>query len=359
MNKVIQQHVPGAMRLKRIVVFACFLMSAQIAWAEEAPETMDHSEHTMDAGEMDHSEHTMDTGEMDHSEHTMDAGETDHSEHTMDAAEMDHSGHADHAATTAQEDTTGGVDGLRDPHAYAEGEDFGPLGQMHLADEHNFGAILVHRLEAVKTDDNSWLAFEGQGWYGRTYDRANLKLEGEVDSGEIHELRTELLWSHAIAPFWDSQLGARYDSGEDPDRTWAAIGIQGLAPYWFHVDATFYVGEHGDTAARFAAEYDMLFTQRLILQPKVEANLYGQNDEVRETGSGLSDLSVGLRLRYEFTRQFAPYVGVEWAGLYGGTADYARQNNSPTDETSWVARRAYVVLSRLPPKNLLKIELTS
>ena len=300
--------------LKRMIVAGSALAVASTGWAQDTSEKMDHSAHDMDAGEMDHSGHNMDAGEMDHS---------------------GHSGH--NAAETPQMDSAMEKEELRDPHAYSEGEDFGPLGQIQLADQHNFGALLIHRLESVNADDNSWLAFDGQGWYGRTYDRANLKLEGEVDSGEIHELRTELLWSHAVAPFWDTQLGVRHDSGENPDRTWLAIGIQGLAPYWFHIDTTFYAAEGGDTSVRFAVEYDLLFTQKLILQPKIEANLYGQNDEIRETGSGLSDLSVGLRLRYEFTRQFAPYLGVEWAGLYGGTADFARIQNEPTDETAWVA----------------------
>jgi copper resistance protein B len=80
-----------------------------------------------------------------------------------------------------------------------------------------------------------------------------------------------------------------------------------------------------------------LFTQKRILQPKTEARLYGQNNEVRGTGSGLSDLSFGLRRRYEFTRQFAPYIGVEWAGLYGGTTDFASADNDPTEEPRWVA----------------------
>ena len=349
MNDETRHYASGATRVKMAIVSAVFVACASIAWAEDPAESTDHSEHVkesgevdhsgrdMESGEADHSTHTMDSEQMDHSGHSMDAGEMDHSDHTMDTGAMDHSEHAGHATATAQSAPAAGDDRLRDPHAYAEGEDFGPLGQMHLADQHNFGAVLIHRLEAVKTDDNSWLAFEGQGWYGRTYDRANLKLEGEVDDGKLHELRSELLWSHAIAPFWDSQLGVRYDSGEDPDRTWAAIGIQGLAPYWFHVDATFYLGEHGDTAGRIAAEYDMLFTQKLVLQPKIEANLYGQNDDIRETGSGLSDLSVGVRLRYELTRQFAPYIGVEWAGLYGNTEDFAREGNKPTEETRWVA----------------------
>ncbi len=323
-------------------MFTFMLVAASLAWAEDVPDSVDHSEHMMDSGQIDHSGHSMDTEPVDHSGHdmnheAMDHDTMDHSE--MDHIEMDHSEHEGHgaAAATVQQDAGDATDDLRDPHAYAEGEDFGPMGQIRLADQHNFGAILIHRLEAVRTDDNSWTAFEGQGWYGRTYNRANLKLEGEFDGGEVHELRTELLWSRAIAPFWDSQLGIRYDSGEEPDRTWGAIGVQGLAPYWFHVDATFYVGDRGDTTLRFASEYDLLFTQKLILQPKLEANLYGQNDEVRGTGSGLSDLSLGLRLRYEFTRQFAPYIGVEWAGLYGGTADFAREDNHPTEETRWVA----------------------
>jgi copper resistance protein B len=262
----------------------------------------------------------------------------DHSQHMATTDEMestDHSGHVNHAA--APDADTPDTEALRDPHAYAEGADFGPLGQLRLSDQHSFGALLVDRLETVHTSDNNSFAYEAQAWFGRTYDRLTVKAEGEADSGELHDSRTELLWSHAIASFWDTQLGIRHDSGEQPDRNWLAFGVQGLAPYWFHVDATAYLGEGGDTALRLAAEYEMLFTQRLILQPKVEANLYGQNDDVRGTGSGLSDLSVGLRLRYEITRQFAPYVGIEWAGLVGGTADYARQANASTDETRWVA----------------------
>ena len=323
------------------IIILAFALASEVG-AQDTPETMDHSEHMnhpeqpMESGEMDHSEHMELSDEMEHSGHTMQSSESDHSE------QMDHSQHAmeadqmDQAGTAAPMEMDAKTGELRDPHAYAEGEDFGPLGRPQLHDEKYFGAVLIDRLESVHGDDNTWFAFEGQGWYGSTYDRANLKLELEADSGKVEHSRTELLWSHAITSFWDTQLGIRHDSGETPDRTWAAFGVQGLAPYWFHADATLYVGEHGDTAARFEAEYDLLFTQRLILQPRLEANLYGQNDDQTETGSGLSDLSVGLRLRYEITRQFAPYVGVQWAGLYGGTADYARADNFPTRETSWV-----------------------
>ena len=348
-----------------IIVFALVLANA--VCAQDTSETMDHSEHMnpsgesidsseMESGDMDHSQHMdpseqatdsnqMDSGEMDHSQHTEPSDQMDHAGHAMESSEtddsmpMDHSGHATQTDQTAAAATMEmGVDNeeLRDPHAYAEGEDFGPLGRPHLLDEAHFGALLIDRLESVQSSDNSWLAFSGQAWYGGTYDRANLKLELEADSGTVEHARTELLWSHAVASFWDTQLGVRFDTGEIPDHTWAAFGVQGLAPYWFHVDATLYAGEDGDTAARLEAEYELLFTQRLILQPRLEANLYGQNDVKSGTGSGLSDLTVGLRLRYEITRQFAPYVGVQWDGLYGSAADFARDDNSPTEVTSWV-----------------------
>ena len=108
-----------------------------------------------------------------------------------------------------------------------------------------------------------------------TYDRAVLKAEGEVDGGKFEEARTELLWGHAVAPFWDAQLGVRYDSGVGPNRRWLAFGIQGLAPYWFEVDAAIYIGDEGRTALRLDAEYELLLTQKLILQPKIETDFYG------------------------------------------------------------------------------------
>jgi copper resistance protein B len=226
----------------------------------------------------------------------------------------------------------------RDPHAYSGGQDFGPIPRPRLADEHNFGSLLIDRLEYAESNDNSFSAYDLQGWFGRDYDRAVLKAEGEVDDGELHEGHTELLWGHAIAAYWDTQLGLRYDSGEiGPNRTWLAFGVQGLAPYWFEVDVAGYLGEEGRTALRLEAEYELLLTQRLILQPRIEASLYGKADEERELGKGLSEAVVGLRLRYEIKRQFAPYLGVEWAGLYGETADIAKAAGADTDETRWVA----------------------
>lgn len=225
----------------------------------------------------------------------------------------------------------------RDPHAYSDGLAFGPDRQLKLADEMSFGMLLVERLELAHTRDNTTGAYDLMARYGRDYDRVVLKAEGEADDGRLVHARTELLWGHAVAAYWDSQLGVRYDSGVGPDRSWLAFGVQGLAPYWFEIDATAYVGDEGRSALRLAAEYELLFTQKLVLQPRIEANFYGKRDIERALGSGLSDLVAGIRLRYEIRREFAPYVGVEWAGKFGGTADFARAAGEDTRETRVVA----------------------
>ncbi|MBI3569825.1 MAG: copper resistance protein B [Gammaproteobacteria bacterium] len=220
----------------------------------------------------------------------------------------------------------------RDPHAYSGGYDFGPLPRHEMGDRLNFGSLLVDRLESVRTRDGSFTAYELQGSYGGDYNRAVLKAEGEIDGGKLQDARTELLWSHAVAAYWNTQLGVRYDSGLKPERKWIAFGVQGLAPYWFEIDATAYVGEQGRTALRLEAEYELLLTQKLILQPRVEVNIYGKSDTQRERGSGLSDAALGLRLRYEIRREFAPYVGIERSNKYGGSADFARTEGQPTSE---------------------------
>jgi copper resistance protein B len=226
----------------------------------------------------------------------------------------------------------------RDPHAYSDGLTLPPDRPLKLMDESSMGSLMVDRLESVRTRDDTTGAFELQARYGRDYDRAVLKAEGHVADGDLEEASTELLWSHAVAAYWDTQLGVRHDSGEDrPGRNWLAFGFEGLAPYWFEIDATAYVGESGRSAFRFSAEYELLFTQRLVLQPRLEANFYGKRDEELGTGTGLSDAVAGVRLRYEFKREFAPYIGVEYAALYGETADMAKAAGKDSSETRWVA----------------------
>ncbi|TCT07064.1 copper resistance protein B [Paralcaligenes ureilyticus] len=253
------------------------------------------------------------------------------------------SGEMDHGAMQMQGGSA--PPDARDPNAYSDGYtldagkySLGSAQRLRMSDEHNFASVLVDRLEYVRgARGNEWMAYEGQAWFGGTYNRAVLKAEGEVARGKLLDSRTELLWGHAISTFWDSQLGVRFDHGIGPNRGWLAFGVQGLAPYWFNVDATAYVGNNGRTALRLSTEYDLLLTQRLILQPRVEVNFYGKRDEAREIGSGLSDATAGLRLKYEVTRQFVPYIGVEWAGKFGQTANFARASGERPTETRFVA----------------------
>jgi copper resistance protein B len=208
--------------------------------------------------------------------------------------------------------------------------------QLKLADEHAFWSVLGDRLEYH--DDSESTVYDIQAWYGTTYNRFVAKAEGDIADGRLEESSTDLLWGHALNAYFDTQLGVRldqYDGGED--RQWLALGVQGLAPYWFELDVTAYAGDEGRTALSAEAEYELLLTQRLILQPRAELNLYGKDDPENGLGSGLSDLALGLRLRYEFSRQFGPYIGVEWTDTYGDTADYRRAAGDDTSDTQFVA----------------------
>lgn len=206
---------------------------------------------------------------------------------------------------------------------------------MGMDDAARFGAAVIDRLEWRNADDA--LAWEAKAWYGGDYDKFALKTEGERAHGDTQHARTEALWEHTIARWWSTQAGVRYDSGKGPSRNWAALGIEGLAPYWFDVEATVYVGEQGRTALRAEGKYDLRFTQRLILQPQLELNLYGKDDPERGIGSGLSDFEAGLRLRYEIRREIAPYIGVHWRRSFGTTADLADAAGEDVSETRFVA----------------------
>ena len=172
---------------------------------------------------------------------------------------------------------------------------------------------------------------------GKDLNKLWIKTDGEYVDGRIEETEIQALYSRAIAPFWDLQAGWRRDIRPTPDRDWFAFGIKGLAPYYFDVDAALFVGENSRTAARLQVEYEFMLTQRLILVPEVEMNFYGKDDPAVGIGSGLADTEVGLRLRYEIRREFAPYVGVNWSHLYGQTADYAREEGEDTDDFRFVA----------------------
>ncbi|MEO7336871.1 MAG: copper resistance protein B [Caldimonas sp.] len=225
----------------------------------------------------------------------------------------------------------------RDPDSYADGLENGHMHGMDMADDATHVHVLLDRVEQFHSRDGNGQAVDAQAWVGGDIDKLWLKVDGERTQGRLGATRTEALWNHAIAPYWGLQAGVRHDFGDGPGRTWAAVGVQGLSPYWFDIQATAYVGQSGRTALRFEGEYELLLTQRLILQPNVKASLYGRSDPDREIGAGLSDIEAGLRLRYEISRKFAPYIGVVLNRKFTGTARYARDAGNPVQETRVVA----------------------
>ncbi|HLL59791.1 MAG TPA: copper resistance protein B [Allosphingosinicella sp.] len=185
--------------------------------------------------------------------------------------------------------------------------------------------VLVDQLEAKLRNGRDGYAWDAQAWYGGDAVKLWLKTEGEGALGDaIEDAEVQALWSRAIDPWFDLQLGVRHDFRPDPERTHLVVGVQGLAPYWFEVDAAAFVSNKGDVTARLEAEYDLRITQKLILQPRVELDLSFQDVPEIGIGSGLSSGEIGARLRYEIRPEFAPYVGVEYERAFGRTADLRR-----------------------------------
>ncbi len=195
---------------------------------------------------------------------------------------------------------------------------------------------IVDQLEMRDTSGDNTFSWDAQGWFGQDLRKLWFKTEGERAGGSTNEAEFQFLYSKAIARYWELQLGVRNDFEPSANLSWAVIGVQGLAPYFFETDIAFFVGESGRTALRFESEYELLLTQRLILTPEIEVNFYGQDDAAVGIGSGLSDLELGLRLRYEIRREFAPYIGVNWSKLFGTTKDFARIAGESTSEAQLV-----------------------
>lgn len=196
--------------------------------------------------------------------------------------------------------------------------------------------FLADKLEWQDADDASTLAWDLSGWIGGDIDRLWLRSEGERSNGKTEDAEIQALWGHAISPWWDVVSGVRQDFKPGAPQTWAAFGLQGMALYNFEAEATAFLGENGQSALRLEGDYDILLTNRLILQPTAELNVYGKNDPQRGIGSGLSNTEAGLRLRYEIRREFAPYIGVTWNRTYGRTADYAREEGEDRSEARLV-----------------------
>jgi len=176
-------------------------------------------------------------------------------------------------------------------------------------------------------------AWEGEFRYGGDIDRLVVKSEGEGAFGHgLEKAEVQALWSRAIGPYFDLQAGVRQDFQPRPRRTYATVGFEGLAPYWFDVEGAVFLSDKGDLSARFEGSYDLRLTQRLILQPRAEANLAAQDVPELGVGAGLTDVELGLRLRYELRREFAPFVGVHYERKFGDTADLARAAGEGRDD---------------------------
>lgn len=202
--------------------------------------------------------------------------------------------------------------------------------------------VLFDRFE-WRNAEQTRVGWDARGWVGRDLDRVWFRTEGDVDgerrdgvaSGAVHEAQVHVLYGRAVARWWDVVVGLRQDWRPGAAQTWAAVGLQGLAPYFFEVEATAYVGAGGRTQLRFEAEYDLLLTNRLILQPLLELQASGQRDDERALGAGLSSAEGGLRLRYELRREIAPYVGVVWSRSFFGTARYETAAGRPVSRASF------------------------
>jgi copper resistance protein B len=185
--------------------------------------------------------------------------------------------------------------------------------------------VMLDQLEARIRKGRDGYLVEGEAWYGGDIDKLWLKadIEGEFGRSPEHA-EAQALWSRAINPWWNLQAGVRYDVRPDPERAQLVLGIEGLAPYWFEIDAAAFVSHTGEVTARFEAEYDQRLTQSLILQPRIELDLAAQDVPELGVGSGLASAEAGLRLRYEIKQEFAPYVGVAYERAFGDTADFRR-----------------------------------
>lgn len=216
----------------------------------------------------------------------------------------------------------------------AELNEFAP--HVHQDDNPIVGMLLVDELEWQKAAGDP-LVWNVSGRLGNDTARAWLRTEGETSDGDVENSRTELLGGRYFSTWWEVVAGIRQDAGTGPGRTYGLVGVQGLAPYWFHVEADLFAGERGQVGARAEAQYEILLTNRLILQPRVELQAWAKDDDATGAGSGLSKAEAGLRLRYEIRRQFAPYVGAEWSGAFGDTADLAREADEDVRDIRLVA----------------------
>lgn len=265
------------------------------------------------------------------------------------AAPEDHSAHGDHNAGAADPHAGGTALPAGDappppvPGEWYADRSFDPaeMAEVRAAQWRAHGGgrysqVIIDIAEYRATGDGGGYAWKAEAWYGGDINRLVIKTEGDGRfRGELDHAEVEALYSRAIDPYWNLQAGLRYDF--EPSRAYAALGVEGLAPYWFELEGALFLSDRGDLFARASGYYDLRVTQRLILQPRAEINLAAQDVARDRIGAGLSSAELGLRLRYEIRREVAPYVGIHWKRRFGDTADFARADGRDVSDTSVVA----------------------
>lgn len=293
------------------------------------------------AQEMDHSQ--MDHGSMDHSQVAIpQEDQAVHQDSAQEEPTADNP-HAGHAMPADDDSVPKGI-APPPPRDHAAKAFYSPAemarARAAMLKENGgmtYSQVMLDRLEYRMGKGADGYHWEGEGWIGGDINRFAFKTEGEgVVGGPLESAEVQALYSRAIDPWFNVQAGVRHDIRPDPQRSYAVIGIEGLAPYWFEVEAQAFLSNKGDAHLRLEASYDQRITQRLILQPAAEVNIAAQDVPEIGVGSGLSDVELGLRLRYEFAREFAPYVGVNWERKLGDTARFARADGERASATSFV-----------------------
>ena len=212
-----------------------------------------------------------------------------------------------------------------------------PGVQAAMEDDPLLYMFKADQLEWRDGDEGNITAFEGYFWAGKDLNKLWIKSEVEDNEDETERVELQLLYSRAIDANWDLQVGWRHDLKPEPERNWLALGFYGVSPYWFEIDSAIFIEEDGQVNLRLEAEYEFMLTQKWVLYPEIEINWFSEDDDDLDIGSGLADLEAGLRLRYEITRQIAPYIGIHHERLLGDTKDIADAGGEETSDTQAVA----------------------
>lgn len=316
-------------RYKTLAVISAFSLgfSAATALAQEMPMKQDSGKMSPAAGiknqETDMTDHGTDMIEVDSGKMKMGSGNTS----SMIKPRMQ--------GGSAPADA-------RDPNANSGGYEYRGMAGFEETDMMTVSKVIADQFEYRNSNGTDVLKWDMQGWSGTDYKKLWVKFEGEDElSSNAGKMELQGLYSRTVSSFWDFQIGARYDTSygtnSPDDRVFAVIGLQGLAPYWFEMEPAVFVSDNGDVSARLVASYDMLLTQRLILQPRFEMNVAASEVPEYGLGKGVNDVQLDLRLRYEIRRKFAPYVGLAWSQKFGATANMARADSGKTNTLSLVA----------------------